>query len=64
MAIKIIRRAVKAFHAPSQAPSDGEGGLMQMSEMIADQRVALETLTPNRAAAAPQHPPTTPLPWP
>lgn len=37
--VRIIRRAVKAFHAPSQAPSDGDGGLMQMSEMIADQRV-------------------------
>ena len=37
--IKIIRRAVKAFHAPSQAPVDNDGGLMQMSEMIADQRV-------------------------
>jgi RNA polymerase primary sigma factor len=37
--IKIIRRAVKAFHAPSQAPSDGDGGLMQMSELIADQKV-------------------------
>jgi RNA polymerase primary sigma factor len=37
--VKIIRRAVKAFHAPSQTPGDGDGGLMQMSEMIADQRV-------------------------
>ncbi|RMH25508.1 MAG: sigma-70 family RNA polymerase sigma factor [Planctomycetota bacterium] len=37
--VKIIRRAVKAFHAPSQAPVDPEGGLMQMSEMIADHRV-------------------------
>lgn len=37
--IKIIRRAVKAFHAPSQAPVDNDGGLMQMSELIADQRV-------------------------
>jgi RNA polymerase primary sigma factor len=37
--IRIIRRAVKAFHAPSQAPSDGDGGLMQMSELIADQKV-------------------------
>lgn len=37
--VKIIRRAVKAFHAPSQAPSDGEGGLMQLGELIADTRV-------------------------
>jgi RNA polymerase primary sigma factor len=37
--IRIIRRAVKAFHAPSQTPSDGDGGLMQMSEMIADPRI-------------------------
>lgn len=37
--VKIIRRAVKAFHAPSQTPSDGDGGLMQMSEMIADPSV-------------------------
>ncbi len=37
--IRIIRRAVKAFHAPSQAPSDGDGGLMQMSDLIADQKV-------------------------
>lgn len=37
--IKIIKRAVKAFHAPSQAPSDGDGGLMQLGELIADSRV-------------------------
>ncbi|MFK7883277.1 MAG: RNA polymerase sigma factor RpoD/SigA [Phycisphaerales bacterium] len=37
--VKIIKRAVKAFHAPSQAPSDGDGGLMQLGELIADPRV-------------------------
>lgn len=37
--VKIIKRAVKAFHAPSQAPSDGDGGLMQLGELIADSRV-------------------------
>ncbi|MFT5423503.1 MAG: RNA polymerase primary sigma factor [Phycisphaerales bacterium] len=37
--IKIIRRAVKAFKTPSQEPSNADGELVGLSEMLADHRV-------------------------
>lgn len=37
--VRIIKRAVKAFQTPSQAPRDRSGELINMSELIADGRV-------------------------
>ncbi len=37
--ILIIKRAVKAFSAPNQAPRDSDGDLMGLGELIADYRV-------------------------
>jgi RNA polymerase primary sigma factor len=37
--VKIIRRAVKAFQSPSQAPAETDTDLMGMSSMLADSRV-------------------------
>lgn len=36
--VKIIKRAVKAFRAPSQAPKDENGDLLGLGELIADTR--------------------------
>lgn len=37
--VRIIRRAVKAFQAPSQEPRDRNGDLINLSEIVADSRV-------------------------
>jgi RNA polymerase primary sigma factor len=37
--VRIIRRAVKAFQTPSQEPRDREGGLINLSDIVADSRV-------------------------
>lgn len=39
--IKIIKRAVKAFQAPSQEPTDSSGDLVGLGELIADTRNGL-----------------------
>lgn len=36
--VKIIKRAVKAFQAPSQEPTDASGDLVGLGEMLADSR--------------------------
>jgi RNA polymerase primary sigma factor len=36
--IRIIKRAVKAFRAPAQAPLDDNGEVMNLGDMIADER--------------------------
>jgi RNA polymerase primary sigma factor len=36
--VRIIRRAVKAFQTPSQAPRDQSGSLVNFSELVADTR--------------------------
>lgn len=38
--VRIIRRAVRALHAPNQAPVDSDGGLVAMGDLIADEREA------------------------
>ena len=37
--IKIIKRAVKAFQSPNQEPTDANGELVGMGELIADERL-------------------------
>ncbi len=37
--VQIIKRAVKAFNAPNQAPRDSDGDLMGLGELIADTNV-------------------------
>lgn len=37
--VKIIKRAVKAFKTPSQEPTNADGELVGLSEMLADHRV-------------------------
>jgi RNA polymerase primary sigma factor len=39
--LRIIRRAVKAFHTPHRGTRDDNGDLMGMSEIIADSRAAM-----------------------
>ncbi len=39
--LRIIRRAVKAFHTPLRGTRDDSGDLMSMSEIIADSRAAM-----------------------
>lgn len=39
--LRIIRRAVKAFHTPLRGTRDDNGDLMSMSEIIADSRAAM-----------------------
>lgn len=39
--LRIIRRAVKAFHTPLRGSRDDNGDLMNMSEIIADSRAAM-----------------------
>lgn len=36
--LRIIRRAVKAFRAPAQAPLDDNGEVMNISDLVADER--------------------------
>ncbi len=36
--VRIIKRAIKAMQAPTQAPTDAEGDLVGLSELIADTR--------------------------
>ncbi len=36
--VRIIRKAVKAFHSPTQAPVGEDGEMMSLAEMIADTR--------------------------
>ncbi|MCC6661737.1 MAG: sigma-70 family RNA polymerase sigma factor [Phycisphaerales bacterium] len=36
--VRIIKRAVKAFQFPSQAPTDSDGEIMSLGEMVADTR--------------------------
>jgi RNA polymerase primary sigma factor len=38
--LRIVKRAVKAFRAPSQAPLDEDGKQMNLGELIADERAA------------------------
>ncbi len=38
--LRIIKRAVKAFRAPSQAPLDEDGKQMNIADMLADERTA------------------------
>jgi len=38
--IRIIKRAVKAFRAPAQAPIDDNGEVMNIGDMLADERTA------------------------
>jgi len=38
--VQIIKRAVKAFNAPNQAPRDNDGDLMGLGELIADQKTS------------------------
>jgi RNA polymerase primary sigma factor len=37
--VQIIKRAVKAFNAPNQAPRDSDGDLMGLGELIADSKM-------------------------
>jgi len=37
---KIVKRAIKALKAPNQAPVDRDGGLVEMSDLVADSREA------------------------
>ena len=37
--VMIIKRAVKAFNAPNQAPRDSDGDLMGLGELIADTKM-------------------------
>ena len=39
--IRIIKRAVKAFRAPAQAPIDDNGEVMNIGDLLADERTAL-----------------------
>lgn len=39
--IRIIKRAVKAFRAPAQAPLDDNGEVMNIGDLLADERTAL-----------------------
>ena len=39
--IRIIKRAVKAFRAPAQAPLDDNGEVMNIGDLFADERTAL-----------------------
>lgn len=36
--VRIIKRAIKAFHFPTQAPTDADGEQMSLGEMVADTR--------------------------
>ncbi|MEO0482346.1 MAG: sigma-70 family RNA polymerase sigma factor [Planctomycetota bacterium] len=37
---KIVRRAIKALRAPNQQPTDRDGSLVEMSDLVADSREA------------------------